>query len=135
MEKNKTGLYVGIVVVLVLGGLAYPKVRWFQFEMKARAAFESNGGLGRFPSKEAMLGIKAKSAQFAKELGIDEPTVALEIEKRSVGVDFWWYLKADFKSGSNSFHKERRVETEINSDTLEWLAENGVKIPPSGEDD
>jgi hypothetical protein len=135
MEKNKTGLYVGIVIVLVLGALAYPKVRWFQFEMKVRDSFASNGGLGRFPSKEAMLDIKAKGAQFAKELGIDPLTVTLEIEKRSVGVDFWWYLKADFASGSNTFHKERRVETEIDSASLEWFAENDVKIPPSGSDD
>ncbi len=136
MEK-KNGLYVGLVIVLILGAVAYPKVRWFQFQMKVRDTFASHGGLGRFPSRDQMMGIEAKAQQFAKDFKIEGLKVQFELEGRPVAGDIWWYWNADFSAGSKTFRKARRIETRFTDDDVEWFGEQGVKLklPVAAEED
>jgi hypothetical protein len=73
--------------------------------------------------------------QLAADHGFKSLQAQLELESRSMGPVRFWYLKVKTSSGSNTFNLERRIETAIRAEDLEWFAEKGVTVPVKAEDE
>ena len=137
--QNKKGPLIALVLFVVVGAIAYPHVRWFQFEMEVRGVFGDKPGLGRFPTREAIVAVKPKCIELAKAKGFDGLKVQLTLEARMTGPKKYWWPRAVVTAGDRTFVQERRAETPFPEDQLEWFREQGVTVKDikyaTGEDD
>jgi hypothetical protein len=109
-KKLKT--LIPIAIVVVIGYFAMIQIRFFLYTMKVREDVDS---LGRFPSIQNIIGLKAKLQATAESSHIPLETWSetTKIEGRNQGPLRFYYVVATVKDGPRDFTYEiHRIEND-----------------------
>lgn len=133
MEKKHVLAGMG-VVLLVVGALLWPSVRWMAFGIQAASPVEK---LGRFPEAPQILALPEQLREVARKVKMDPAklTVRLGLEERGVmGGIVFTYVLVECSDGertwaySSGSERGRRIETSLTGDFLNALREGGVDL-------
>lgn len=132
MEKKH--VLAGLVVVGILGALAFPYAQWGLFALAARGTVEK---LGRFPEAPQILALPDAIKQDAAKYWIDPAKVQVRMgleERAMMGTVAFTYLLVDVTDGKRSLSytsgsdRGHRIETSHTAEFLEALEAGGVDM-------